>query len=291
MKRNPRSIPADVQLYRLRDALEMCERRLRKCWEQMDMKNPLKKGYSRRTISGNIRREVRRGYPVKRAAAMSYRSAKQSWKRRRKGERLPAYLSRNPMKMRQHGSNQSSVTLDDGTTVYFSYETPVAAFIPGRGFVSTEKMWSRTTNRHVGNFYRESGAKTRSKAPQEFFDTLIGTTGMKRNPRRKRRRNPVRRDAAARSIRTTRPHPTRFVARRSGLTPRTAQAARMGANPRKRRKRRTRSGLPIRVQIKRGRTWQTTAWYKDTPAQISNAKKDAGRYARFYKTRARVVRA
>ena len=260
------------------------------------MKNPLKKGYSRRTISGNIRREVRRGYPVKRAAAMSYRSAKQSWKRRRKGERLPAYLSRNPMKMRQHGSNQSSVTLDDGTTVYFSYETPVAAFIPGRGFVSTEKMWSRTTNRHVGNFYRESGAKTRSKAPQEFFDTLIGTTGMKRNPRRKRRRNPVRRDAAARSIRTTRPHPTRFVARRSGLTPRTAQAARMGLrrNPRRKKRtakrRRTQSSLPIRLQILRGKTWETMARYKDAPAQIKNAKQDANRYARFYKTKARVVR-
>jgi hypothetical protein len=56
--------------------------------------NPLRKGYSRRTISGNISRETRAGYPPKRAQAMAYRSARASFARRHPGERLPAEIAR-----------------------------------------------------------------------------------------------------------------------------------------------------------------------------------------------------
>ena len=56
--------------------------------------NPLRKGYSRRTISGNIARETRAGYPPKRAQAMAYRSARASFARRHPGKRLPAEIAR-----------------------------------------------------------------------------------------------------------------------------------------------------------------------------------------------------
>jgi hypothetical protein len=39
---------------------------------------PLKKGSSRKTISENIRRELKAGRPVKQAAAIAYRTAGKS---------------------------------------------------------------------------------------------------------------------------------------------------------------------------------------------------------------------
>ena len=39
---------------------------------------PLKKGASRKVVSENIRREMKRGYPQKQAVAMSLESARKS---------------------------------------------------------------------------------------------------------------------------------------------------------------------------------------------------------------------
>jgi hypothetical protein len=39
---------------------------------------PMKKGYGKKTISENIAREIRAGYPPKQAAAMAYASARAS---------------------------------------------------------------------------------------------------------------------------------------------------------------------------------------------------------------------
>ena len=276
--------------------------------------NPLKKGYSRRTISKNIRREVKRGYPVKRAAAMSYRSAKKSFKRRHKGKQLPAYLARtNPARgsvdeIAAHELFQFAIQDEN---LYRQRIGPVVLNL--RKKVKKQiyqphlalKLWKYVADdaakRYThGGYGRGSGygifnVPTRMETARLLQNYYQGVV-MQTNPRKRRRRNPVRRDAAARSIRTTGPHPTRYVARRSGLTPRTAQAARMGLrrNPRRKKRsvkrRKTQSSLPIRLQILRGKTWETMARYKDAPAQIKNAKQDANRYARFYKTKARVVR-
>ncbi|QQG33438.1 hypothetical protein [Pectobacterium phage PcCB7V] len=67
------------------------------------------------------------------------------------------------------GANQTMITLADGSQVFFSYNTPVAAYLPGVGYVVTDKKHSATTSKHV-NAWAGKGCDTH---PQEFFDNLI----------------------------------------------------------------------------------------------------------------------
>ena len=53
------------------------------------------------------------------------------------------------MKSYNVGSNQTEVKLHNGTTVLYSYSTPVAAFVPGRGGLFSSKKYSATTSRHI----------------------------------------------------------------------------------------------------------------------------------------------
>ena len=73
------------------------------------------------------------------------------------------------MQLRQLGSNQSKLCFEDGKEIFFSYETPVAAYIPSLGYVKTSKKWSRTTSRHINNF----SSAYRNEYPQDFFYTLL----------------------------------------------------------------------------------------------------------------------
>ena len=53
------------------------------------------------------------------------------------------------MRVANIGSNQTLVTYDNGTQILVSYETPVAAFVPGRGYFRTNVKHSETTSKHV----------------------------------------------------------------------------------------------------------------------------------------------
>lgn len=66
------------------------------------------------------------------------------------------------------GVNQTMITLADGKQIFFSYNTPVAAYIPGQGCLVTDKKYSMTTTRHI-NAWAGKGCETR---PQSFFDKL-----------------------------------------------------------------------------------------------------------------------
>lgn len=48
--------------------------------------------------------------------------------------------------------NQTSVSFNDGTEVFFSYKTPVAAYLPEKGYVRTSKFYSVTTSRHINKW-------------------------------------------------------------------------------------------------------------------------------------------
>ena len=66
-------------------------------------------------------------------------------------------------------SNMTELELDDGTTVLFSYETPVACSTVN-GWFKTEQWYSRTTPKHVNKWLE--GVKAQVK-PQSFFATLV----------------------------------------------------------------------------------------------------------------------
>jgi len=73
------------------------------------------------------------------------------------------------MKLNPIASNMTEVelTTDPAVTLLFSYKTPVAAFIAGRGYFRTEHKWSVTTSKHITKWLDGATAATR---PQEFFE-------------------------------------------------------------------------------------------------------------------------
>ena len=56
------------------------------------------------------------------------------------------------MKLTPIAANQTSVSFNDGTEVFFSYKTPVAAYLPDKGYVRTSKFYSVTTSRHINKW-------------------------------------------------------------------------------------------------------------------------------------------
>ena len=73
------------------------------------------------------------------------------------------------MNLRQIASNMTQPDLSDGTSVLFSYETPVAC-LSDNGYYRTSKKWSSTTSRHINKWLDGVLAK---EQPQEFFDGLV----------------------------------------------------------------------------------------------------------------------
>jgi ABC-type nitrate/sulfonate/bicarbonate transport system substrate-binding protein len=91
------------------------------------------------------------------------------------------------MQIENFGSNQV-VVWTNGATVFYSYNTPVAAYILGRGgydvsdskgrathYVKTSKFWSVTTSKHINSWLRSKGIdpKDVETVDQEYLDKLI----------------------------------------------------------------------------------------------------------------------
>ena len=52
--------------------------------------------------------------------------------------------------------------------IFFSYRTPVAAYIFGTGFVKTSTWYSTTTSRHINKW----GARDAKEVDQKILDAL-----------------------------------------------------------------------------------------------------------------------
>lgn len=79
------------------------------------------------------------------------------------------------MKLERLGNkNAVVITKANGTQVLVSYSTPVAAFVPGEGYFSTDEKLSRTTSKQITQWLRENNADGWSKLkPQAYFDQLV----------------------------------------------------------------------------------------------------------------------
>jgi hypothetical protein len=73
------------------------------------------------------------------------------------------------MKIVKTGANTTVIELNNGVEILVSYSTPVAAFVPGEGYLRTEEKYSKTTTRHINQW---TGGE-RPTRPQEFFDKLF----------------------------------------------------------------------------------------------------------------------
>jgi len=76
------------------------------------------------------------------------------------------------MELNPIGPNQTELRLDAETVIFFSYKTPVAAFVSGRFYRTTQK-YSNTTSRHISAWL--GGVKAESRSP-EFFTKFLCPT-------------------------------------------------------------------------------------------------------------------
>ena len=68
------------------------------------------------------------------------------------------------------GSNQTEIETTSGDRVLYSYSTPVAAYVVGRGYIRTELYHSVTTSKHINKWLDGAKAET---VKQSEIDALI----------------------------------------------------------------------------------------------------------------------
>ena len=68
------------------------------------------------------------------------------------------------MKLKQIASNMTELTVNPSVTVFFSYETPVAARLAYGKLVRTEEWYSATTTKHINKWLKGCEARTVSQS-------------------------------------------------------------------------------------------------------------------------------
>ena len=76
------------------------------------------------------------------------------------------------MQLTPIAANQTELSLNNGTQVFFSYKTPVAAYCPSRGYIRTAQFWSSTTSRHINKWLK--GITEVTEVPQTVLQELVG---------------------------------------------------------------------------------------------------------------------
>ena len=75
------------------------------------------------------------------------------------------------MILRQLGSNQTELSLNNGSSIFFSCETPVAGYHSEDGFFRTETYYSKTTSRHINQYLRD--VDDVKEVPDQYIVDLV----------------------------------------------------------------------------------------------------------------------
>ena len=77
------------------------------------------------------------------------------------------------MILRQLGSNQTELSLNNGNSIFFSYETPVAGYSDDIGFFRTSTYYSKTTSRHINQYFKHVDAADINTVPDQYIVDLV----------------------------------------------------------------------------------------------------------------------
>ena len=73
------------------------------------------------------------------------------------------------MRLITHGPNRTELQYENGTCVFFSYQTPVAGYSPSEGYIKTDRWYSVTTTKHVNKYLN---GRTSREVSQETINKL-----------------------------------------------------------------------------------------------------------------------
>ena len=76
------------------------------------------------------------------------------------------------MELTPIAANQNAISFNNGSQVFFSYRTPVAAYCPSRGYIRTANHYSSTTTRHINKWL--NGVTEVTEVPQTVLMELVG---------------------------------------------------------------------------------------------------------------------
>ena len=74
------------------------------------------------------------------------------------------------MQLKSIAANQTQLNLNNGTEIFFSYETPVAPKLPDYEYIRTATKRSVTTSRHINKWLEGVNA---TEVDQEVLNNLV----------------------------------------------------------------------------------------------------------------------
>ena len=77
------------------------------------------------------------------------------------------------MILKQLGSNQTELTLNNGNKIFFSYETPEAGYHEPDGFFRTETYYIKTTSRHINHYFNSVDDNEIIRVPDSYIVNLV----------------------------------------------------------------------------------------------------------------------
>lgn len=81
------------------------------------------------------------------------------------------------IKIKRIGSQSVTEMHIGDRVILVSYETPVAYFAPGEGFVRTSKRFSKTTSKHINQFFQRHGAYNCGReVSQEQLEAFVASS-------------------------------------------------------------------------------------------------------------------